>query len=197
MSHTSDLHRPPDNLPVPEDDGAADHLEGMRLPDIALPATTGAAVNLSEIRGWTVIYCYPRTGRPGAVLPQGWDEIPGARGCTPQNCAFRDHYQELKAIGAEVFGLSAQTTDYQQEMVQRLHLPFAVLSDADLELATALRLPTFEVAGMRLLKRLTLIARDAVILKVNYPVFPSDGDPDKVIAWLKRKRDGAGEAAPV
>jgi peroxiredoxin len=185
MTQPTDFFTLPDNLPVPVDDGAADHLVGMSLPDVALSATTGEAVNPSRFPGWVVIYCYPMTGRPGVALPQGWDDIPGARGCTPQTCAFRDHYQELRDLGANVLGLSTQTTDYQREMVERLDVPFPVLSDADFQLTAALRLPTFEVEGMRLLKRLTLIARDGQIMKVNYPVFPSFEDPDRAIAWLR------------
>src|SRR5579863_5455313 len=142
MAHTPlDL---PANLPAPVDDGAADHLRGMRVPSIALPSTSGRTVDLSALGGRTVVYIYPRTGRPDKEVPKGWDEIPGARGCTPQSCAFRDRYAQFETAGARVFGLSTQTTDYQQEAVARLHLPFELLSDADLALTRALRLPTFE-----------------------------------------------------
>jgi peroxiredoxin len=188
MTQPTDLYTLPDNLPVPTDDGAADHLVGMRLPDLALMATTGGRVNPSRLRGRVVIYCYPMTGQPGVDLPSGWDDIPGARGCTPQSCSFRDHYEELHALGAGVFGVSTQASDYQREMAERLHLPFAVLSDSEFRFTKALRLPTFEVAGMRLLKRLTLITRDGEIVKVNYPVFPSFEDPDRVIAWLRTQK---------
>ena len=133
-----------------------------------------------------MIYCYPRTGRPGEPLPDGWDAIPGARGCTPQSCAFRDHHRELADLGAEVYGLSTQTTDYQREMAERLHLPFEVLSDARFALTDALRLPTFEVDGMRLIKRLTLIVRDQRIEHVFYPVFPPNESAAQVIDWLER-----------
>src|SRR3954451_19167149 len=140
------LHDPnvlPDDLPVPHDDGAARHLTGMRLPDIALAATDGASVNLSRLAGRTVVYVYPRTGRPGQALPTGWDAIPGARGCTPQSCSFRDHFSEIKSAGADhLFGLSTQDSGYQHEVAERLHLPFALLSDARLELTHALNLPT-------------------------------------------------------
>ncbi len=173
-------------LPQPEADGAADHLKGMRLPDVTLPATDGSQVQLSSLSGLTVIYAYPMTGRPDVALPEGWDMIPGARGCTPQSCAFRDHFQELKDAGAShLFGLSVQATDYQREAAERLHLPFPLLSDQDHQLADALRLPTMEVEGMRLLKRLTMILRDGEILQVNYPVFPPDRDAPDVIAWLQ------------
>ena len=133
-----------------------------------------------------MIYCYPRTGRPGEPLPDGWDAIPGARGCTPQSCAFRDHHRELADLGAEVYGLSTQTTDYQREMAERLHLPFEVLSDARFALTDALRLPTFEVDGMRLIKRLTLIVRNQRIEHVLYPVFPPNESAAQVIDWLER-----------
>jgi peroxiredoxin len=182
------MHNPlelPANLPVPLDDGAAGHLPGRQMPDFALPATDGTQVELARLPGRIVIYAYPRTGRPGQPLPDGWDAIPGARGCTPQSCGFRDHLAELLRLGvAALFGLSTQDLDYQREAVERLHLPFAILSDADLRLARALRLPTFEVAGMTLLKRLTLVIDDATITKVFYPVFPPDRSAADVVAWL-------------
>ncbi len=180
----TNLNQIPPNLPVPIDDGLAAHLIGMTLPSLSLLATNGTKVNLSQVQGRFVVYCYPRTGTPNTSLPEGWDQIPGARGCTPQSCAYRDHYQELKALGAEVFGLSVQTTEYQTEMVNRLHLPFPVLSDEHFEFQRALNLPTFEVAGMTLLKRLTLIVKDGVVEAVHYPVFPSDSDPAWVIGTL-------------
>lgn len=183
--HTN-LSQLPGDLPIPEDDHAADHLLNVRLPDIALLSTSGASVNPGKIEGRVVLYCYPMTGRPDVLLPEGWDEIPGARGCTPQSCSFRDHYQELRALEAEVFGLSTQTTDYQQEMVQRLHLPFLVLSDSEYRLQHALNLPTFQAAGMTLLKRLTMIVDKGVIRAVHYPVFPSDSDPAWVMDWLRK-----------
>jgi peroxiredoxin len=143
-------------------------------------------VDLAALPGRTVVYCYPRTGRPDQALPQGWNEIPGARGCTPESCAFRDHYGEIRARGARVFGLSTQDTAYQREAVERLHLPFDLLSDADLAFTTALRLPTFAVEGMTLIKRLTLILTDGRIDKVFYPVFPPDRNADDVISWLEQ-----------
>jgi peroxiredoxin len=175
----------PNDLPVPEDDGAADHLPGMRLPPVSLAATSGEVVDLSTLAGRTVVYCYPMTGRPDRSLPTGWDEIPGARGCTPQSCSFRDHHAELRALGASVFGLSTQDTDYQSEAATRLHLPFALLSDADLAFARALGLPTFEVEGMVLLKRLTLVIDEGWIEKVFYPVFPPDKSAEEVVEWLE------------
>jgi peroxiredoxin len=185
MNRETPLHQLPDDLPVPEDDGACDHLPGMELPEISLRSTAGRNVNLTAMYGRTVIYCYPRTGRPDRELPTGWNEIPGARGCTPQSCAFRDHYQELQSLGAEVFGLSTQETAYQREAVERLHLPFELLSDADLAAATTLRLPTFEVDGQPLIKRLTLIMLNNRIEIVFYPVFPPDRDAEQVLAWLR------------
>ena len=177
---------PPD-LPEPVDDGACAHLPGLRLPAVALASTTGGQVDLTALTApRTVIYCYPMTGVPGTPLPRGWDEIPGARGCTPQACAFRDHHQELRALGAEVYGLSTQPAGHQQEVAQRLHLPFALLSDADVAFAMALGLPTFEVDGMRLIRRLTLVARGGAIEHVLYPVFPSDRSAEQTIDWLVR-----------
>jgi len=183
----SNLHNPlelPENLPIPIDDGACDHLTGLHLPSVALMSTSGRVVDLAGLPGLIVVYCYPRTGRPGIDPPQGWDEIPGARGCTPQACAFRDHHEELQALGAHVFGLSTQDTDYQREAVERLHLPFELLSDERLEFVHTLRLPTFEIDGMILIKRLTLILRDGHIEKVFYTVFPPDKNADQVINWL-------------
>ena len=160
MAEAPGTHNPtvlPSGIPVPQDDGAARHLAGMKLPDLALPATSGAPVNLSKLKGRAVVYIYPRTGVPGVDLPPGWNEIPGARGCTPQSCGFRDHAGELKALGvAHLFGLSTQDTAYQQEAATRLHLPFPILSDEKLNLTKALKLPTFTAAGMRLLKRMAL-----------------------------------------
>jgi peroxiredoxin len=184
-----DLNTLPHDLPRPEDDGACDHLIGMTMPKIALPSTRGTAVDLAALPpGRTVIYCYPLTGRPSEALPGGWDEIPGARGCTPQACAFRDHYRELEALGAGVFGLSTQSEDYQREMAERLHLPFPVLSDGDLRFAHALRLPTFAIDGKRLIKRLTLIVRDGTLEHVFYPVFPPDESASQVLHWLAKRQ---------
>jgi peroxiredoxin len=176
----------PEGLPVPQDDGAARHLAGMRLPSIVLPATDGGEVDLARLAGRTVVYIYPRTGQPGVALPDGWDAIPGARGCTPQSCSFRDHFAELKSLGvAHLFGLSTQDSGYQREAVDRLHLPFAILSDASLRLTRALALPTFTVAGMTLLKRMALVIDDGVVAKVFYPVFPPDASAAAVAAWLR------------
>ena len=175
----------PANLPEPIDDGACDHLIGMSLPDISLPATTGGEVNLFRQAGTIVVYIYPMTGRPGVALPQGWDDIPGARGCTPQSCAYRDAYQSIREAGADgLYGLSSQDTAWQSELAGRLHLPFPVLSDAALHFATALSLPTFTVEAKALIKRLTLIARRGQIEAAHYPVFPSDSDPSWVLKNL-------------
>jgi peroxiredoxin len=173
---------------VPEDDGAADHLPGARVPAVELPATDGGEVRLDGPGSLprTVVYAYPRTGRPGEPsLVEDWDAIPGARGCTPESCAFRDHHGELDAAGAQVFGLSTQDTDYQREAAERLHLPFPLLSDVGLELTRGLRLPTFDVAGEILLKRLTLVLRDGVVEHVFYPVFPPDRHAVEVLDWLR------------
>jgi peroxiredoxin len=179
---------PPD-IPAPEDDGGARHLPGMKVADLALPATSGAAVNLARLAGRTVLYIYPRTGVPGVDLPPGWNDIPGARGCTPQSCGFRDHFAELKGLGvSHLFGLSTQDTDYQREAAERLHLPFAILSDAGLSFTRAMRLPTFTVAGMTLLKRMALVIDEGVIANVFYPVFPPDRNAAEVVAWLRDHR---------
>ena len=176
----------PDDLPVPEDDGAAAHLAAMAMPDIAMPATDGSQVNPAALSGRTVIYAYPRTGKPGQALPTGWDDIPGARGCTPQSCGFRDHIAELKQLGATaVFGLSTQDSAYQREARDRLQLPFELLSDEDLALSKAIDLPLFEVDGMTLMKRLALIVRDGRIEHVLYPVFPPGRNATDVMEWLK------------
>ena len=183
----------PVDLAAPADDGACDHLKvpgAVALPrDLALPATTGEAVAPGARPGRTVLYAYPRTGEPGQALPTGWDDIPGARGCTPEACAFRDHFAELRAAGANtVFGLSTQTTAYQAEVVQRLHLPFAMLSDAAGKFARALRLPTFRADGTTLLKRLTLVVDDGRVTHCFYPVFPPDLHAAEVLAWLRRNQ---------
>lgn len=176
----------PEGLPAPEDDGLAAHLPGLELPIIELPATDGRRIDLSGLSGRSVVYAYPRTGVPGEPMPAGWDEIPGARGCTPQSCAFRDHYADLKDAGIEhVFGLSLQDTDFQSEVVRRLHLPFPLLSDHRHELTHAIRLPTFTVEGTLLLKRITLIIEEGVISHVFYPVFPPDQNAADVLAHVQ------------
>ena len=174
-------------IPAPVDDGAAAHLVGMTIPPVSLMATDDTAVMLSALPGRTVVFGYPRTGEPGKIgLVDDWDMIPGARGCTPQTCAFRDLFAELKAAGAgHVFGLSTQDNVYQTEMASRLHLPFPVLSDEKLLLTRALKLPTMQVAGLTLIKRLALIVDDARIASVFYPVFPPDRNAGDVLAWLK------------
>jgi len=184
MSRMDNLYQLPENLPLPVDDGATNHLLGWQLPSIPLMSTAGIVVDLGSISGKTIGYCYPRTGKPDADPPKGWNEIPGARGCTPQSCAFRDHYQELQALGAGCFGLSTQTTEYQQEAVRRLHLPFNLLSDVELAFTKCLQLPTFEVESMTLIKRLTLIVENGRIEKVFYPVFPPEHNAEEVIDWL-------------
>ncbi len=177
-------------IPAPEDDGGARHLPGMRLPQsVLLPATGGSPIDLAALPGRTVVYAYPRTGRPDIPNPDGWDMIPGARGCSPQSCAFRDHFAELRTLGVtNLFGLSTQDTAYQREAVERLHLPFPLLSDARLQLACALRLPVFEADGMTLLKRLTLVIDAGTITKVFYPVFPPDQNAAELVAWLSSKQ---------
>ncbi len=178
----------PNDLPIPSDDGAASHLVGLNLPSIQLNSTDGISVNLNNFTGWSVIYFYPMTGQPEVSLPEGWDSIPGARGCTPQSCSFRDHFDELAVLNVKVYGLSTQTSAYQLEAKTRLHLPFTLISDSQLQLKSVLTLPTFEVGKLELYKRLTIIMNNNKIVKVFYPVFPPDKNAKDVIAWLKSNR---------
>lgn len=173
----------PEGLPVPINDGLAAHLTGMCVPDIILPSTSGRHFNLKHEK--LVIYVYPLTGQPNVALPEGWDEIPGARGCTPQACDFSDHHQQFKSLNTQVFGLSTQTTEYQLALKNRLHLPFDLLSDVDLQLKQHLNLPTFKTANLTLYKRLTLIIEENLIKKVFYPVFPPNQHASQVLDWLK------------
>ena len=186
MENADHVYTLPDDLPVPEDDGAADHLLNAAVPSIALKATTGDTVNVAELTGRTVLFCYPRTGRPDEPLLPGWDAIPGARGCTPETCGFRDAHGQFADLGARVIALSTQSTDYQREMAERLGLPFPVLSDESLEFTNGLRLPTFETSGMTLLKRITLVIDDGRITRVFYPVFPPDRHAAEVLDELRR-----------
>lgn len=175
----------PDELPVPLDDGSADHLVGLAVPHLSFPSTQGRIVDVGELaQTGLVLYLYPRTGRPDEALPEGWDQTPGARGCTPQSCAFRDRYGDFAQYGVSLAGLSAQTTEYQREAAGRLQLPFPLLADPQLQLAGALKLPTFTIGGMILYKRLTLVAREGRILHVFYPVFPPDENAAEVLSWL-------------
>ena len=177
---THDVYTLPPGLPVPEDDGAADHLVGLELPDLVLASSQGEV----NVRDFDVVYVYPRSGRPGVPLLPGWDETPGARGCTPQSCAFRDLYPDL---GVPVAGLSAQTLDGQVEFAERNRMPFPVIADPERKLGTALRLPTFETAGLTLYKRITLVAQDAEIVRVFYPVFPPDRNAGDVLEFLRSR----------
>ena len=180
------LFQLPNDLPVPIDDGAANHLVGLFLPNIQLSATNGELIQLSKLQSRCVIYIYPMTGQPNIALPGGWDSIPGARGCTPQSCSFRDHADEISELDAQIFGLSAQTTEYQLEVKNRLHLPFELLSDSALLLKNSLELPTFTVGKNELYKRLTMIIDNGRIIHTFYPVFPPDKNVDDVIYWLKQ-----------
>lgn len=181
-----DFDKLPDNLPKPIDDGATDHLLGQRLPAITLPATDGSELELAELKGKVVIYCYPKTSKPGEIMPEGWDQIPGARGCTPQNGSYRDNYKELQQLAVKVFGLSLQPTEEQKEMVDRVNMPFPILSDKEMKLTKALKLPTFTAAGLLLLKRFTMIIENAEIKAIHYPVFPSNSDAKWVIDYLNK-----------
>jgi peroxiredoxin len=174
-------------IPAPKDDGATRHLRGMRIASVPLRATDGTLVDLSGLKSRSVIYAYPRTGRPGVENPPGWDMIPGARGCSPQSCSFRDHFADLKSRGVQnLFGLSTQDPAYQKEAAERLHLPFAILSDENLTLSRAMNFPTFETSGMTLLKRFTMVIDDGVITRVFYPVFPPDRNAADVLEWLSK-----------
>jgi peroxiredoxin len=182
---STDYRDLPEGLPVPVDDGAADHLPGSEIPAVALPSTLGGELDLAEAaRERLVVYVYPRTGTPGVPLLDGWDDIPGARGCTPQSCAFRDAQRELARHGATLIGMSAQTPEEQAEFAEREHIPYPLLSDHDLKLAEATGLPTFETSGLQLYKRLTFVAEEGRVVKVFYPVFPPDRNADEVLAWL-------------
>lgn len=182
----NNLDQLPTDLQIPFDDGSCNHLLGQLMPNVALQSTNGSLIRLNELKGKLVIYCYPMTGRPDTKLPDGWEEIPGARGCTPQSCSFRDHYQELQQLDTMVFGLSTQTTDDQKEAKERLHLPFDLLSDKNLQFSKALKIPLFEVEDMILTKRVTLIFEEGKIVKYFYPVFPPDKNIDEVIEWLRK-----------
>jgi peroxiredoxin len=181
VSH--DVYSLPPDLPVPEDDGAADHLVGLELPELELESSAGPV----SVRDFDVIYVYPRSGKPGVDLLPGWNETPGARGCTPQSCAFRDLHGDLAELGVRVAGLSVQSLEDQQEFAERNHMPFPVISDPELRLGSALALPTFEIAGLTLYKRITLVAEDARIVKVFYPVFPPDANAGDVLRWLQNR----------
>ncbi len=187
MPRGDSLYGLPPDLPVPVDDGACNHLPGKVLPLISLVSTSGSLVNLADVPGRVVVYCYPRTGRPDQDPLPGWNQIPGARGCTPQSCAFRDRHGELKALAVRVYGLSTQETDEQREAVARLHLPFELLSDSALAFTKALLLPTFEIGSLAFIKRLTLVIAGGRIEKVFYPVYPPDASAEQVLEWLLSK----------
>ena len=193
MSRSDNLYALPADLPIPVDDGACRHLPGMAWPSVSLPSTAGRLVNLAaEPARWLVVHFYPRTGLPDRDPPGGleaWDSIPGARGCTPQACSYRDHRTDLARLGAQVFGVSTQDTTYQREAALRLHLPYELLSDSRLELARVLRLPTFSVAGHSVIKRLTLIGRSGRIETCFYPVFPPDADAGNVLRYISERAD--------
>ena len=182
-----DLFELPKDLPEPQDDGACDHLPGKDVPALALASTAGRMLRLGEqSQSRTVFFFYPRTGRPGVSISPDWDRIPGARGCTPHSCAYRDLYAEFQSLKTAVFGVSSQDTEYQRELVRRTNLPYEILSDAEFRLTNALRLPTFKFEGVRLIKRLALVAEKGRIVKVFYPVFPPDRNAETVLAWLRR-----------
>ena len=191
MTRSDNIYRLPADLPVPIQDGLADHLPGLLVARVPLLATTGEQIELWSLPGRSVVYCYPRTGRPGQEPPVGWNLIPGMRGCTPQSCSFRDHHRQIIALDARVFGLSTQDTEDQREATERLHLPYPLLSDSRLEFASAMRLPFLEVESTRLLRRLTLIVRDGVVEHVFYPVFPPDRNAEEVLMWLTVNRTNA------
>lgn len=178
----------PTDLPIPLDDGACEHLENMRIANVSLWSTNDQEINLSSVSGWNVIFCYPMTGRPGVPIPEGWVQIPGAAGCTPQACSYRDGHAELKRNGVGIYGVSTQTSEAQKEASNRLGLPYPLLSDANHSFSSALKLPMLEIGGSKLIKRLTLILKDGVIKKCFYPVFPPDKNVVEVIAWLSENK---------
>ena len=188
MHTVNDILTLPSDLPVPIDDGSCDHLTGMFLPSLDLTGTDGSIVNLSTLTGLSVVFAYPRTGQPGRPpLIANWNDVPGARGCTPQTCGYRDLYPDFAALGCRVFGLSTQTTEYQREMSERLKLPFSVLSDTNLQLTHTLSLPSFQAAGQILIKRMSWIVIDGRIVKLWYPVFPPDHNAAEVLNWLRKQ----------
>eukprot|EP01111_Echinosteliopsis_oligospora_P008187 TRINITY_DN23692_c0_g1_i1.p1 TRINITY_DN23692_c0_g1~~TRINITY_DN23692_c0_g1_i1.p1 ORF type:complete len:192 (-),score=18.04 TRINITY_DN23692_c0_g1_i1:33-608(-) len=186
MAHTTF----PKDLPVPTDDGACNHLVGSTIPSsLSLPTTDSDQVSLSQCPGLTIVFCYPRTGAPNEIVPESWNAIPGARGCTPQACSFRDTIDELKKLGvSRVFGVSTQSSDYQREVKERLHLPYELLSDELLEFVNALKLPTFEWEGKKVIKRLAIAIEDGKISKCWYPIFPPNSNAADVSDWLKQRR---------
>ena len=188
QSPTNVIFSIPANLPIPLDDGACEHLENMPMPDVSLLSTDDHEINLSRLSGWNVIFCYPMTGRPGVAIPEGWVQIPGAAGCTPQVCSYRDNHIELKRNSVGIYGISTQTSEAQKEALNRLELPYPLLSDDGNAFLTALDLPLLEVSGLKLIKRLTLIVKDGVIKKCFYPVFPPDQNVVEVIAWLSENQ---------
>lgn len=190
-----DLFKLPDDLPVPVDDGACAHLPGTRMPSVPLVATSGATVTLGALPGTVIVYFYPMIGRPDGPPLVGWNEIPGARGCTPQSCAFRDHHADLLRFDAKVFGVSAQSLEDQRDAKSRLGLGFELLNDSDFALTDAMQLPTFEFEKMRLIKRLTVVAVDGIISKVFYPVFPPDRNAQDVVEWLEHEQGQRGHPA--
>jgi peroxiredoxin len=177
----------PDNLPIPIDDGACKHLEGMRMPDVSLWSTDDHETNLSRLSGWSVIFFYPMTGRPGFTIPEGWIQIPGTAGCTPQACSYRENHVAFKRNNVQIYGISAQTQETQKEAVDRLTLPYPLLSDGNHFLSSALKLPLIEIEGLKLIRRLTLILKDDMIKKCFYPVFPPDKNVVEVVAWFKNQ----------
>jgi peroxiredoxin len=185
---SDDVYTLPPGLPAPEDDGAADHLLGTMMPQLTLESTQGPASMRALSQELLVLYVYPRTGRPGEPSPEGWDAIPGARGCTPQSLGFRDAAERFQGLGALVAGLSAQSMDDQLEFAERNEIRYPLIADPDLKLAAALQLPTFEVEGQTLYKRLALVVQACAIAKIFYPVFPPDENARKVLAWLEARR---------
>jgi len=176
-------------IPEPKLDFNLEHLNQLIIPDLKLNSTDDTTVSLSNLKGITVIYVYPMTGVPGKELPEGWDEIPGARGCTPQSCSFRDNFSKLKKLGVNnIFGLSTQSTEYQKELATRLHLPYTILSDEKLEFSKKLKLPMFKVLKMNLLKRITLILKDNKIIKYFYPIFPPTKNIEDVINFFEKSK---------
>lgn len=188
MTRSDSLFHLPKDLPVPKDDGACDHLPGSEFPSILLTSTNSLTIDITTFAEPIVLYCYPRTGQPDKDPPIGWNQIPGARGCTPQCLGYRDAYDAFKKLGFQVFGLSTQSTEYQMEAVNRLDLPFPLLSDSEFRLTNQLNLPTFEIASMKVIKRLTMLISNSKIIKVFYPVFPSDKDAEIVLKWVNENK---------
>ncbi|VAW52529.1 Alkyl hydroperoxide reductase subunit C-like protein [hydrothermal vent metagenome] len=180
-----DLYQLPEGLPVPVDDGACNHLEGAPFPSMLITVTPHATYDFSKEKGINIIFFYPMIGHPDSLPMTGWNEIPGARGCTPQALSYKNYFRQITKLGVRLFGASSQALKEQNDAIDRLKLPFELINDSSFLLSNALKLPTFQFNEIKMIKRLTLVVVDGVIKKVFYPVFPPNKNVDDVIVWLK------------